>query len=291
MNTHAHPARMIVRLALAGWLSACGVLGFVVLGAADRGEKASGRVPFEMLDSNHMVVRVKINGKGPFRLIFDVGAPVTLIGTKAAETSGLVKPGKTRGFLFPIPVEAKVDALEVGELTAKDVPVIVMDHPVLKALGGFFSRPLDGILGFTFFARYRMTLDYQAKEMSFEPVDYEIRDLMKTLPERLAGSKEVKEIILAPSGLWGLTLAKPDEKAKAKSAPGVSIAAVAPGSPAALSGLKSGDLLTSLDGRWTTTLADAYAAAAGVEPGKAVEVVVVRDGKDVTVAVTPRPGF
>lgn len=289
MNTCAYPARTILRLALAGWLSACGVLGFVVLGAADRGEKASGRVPFEMLDSNHMVVRVKINGKGPFRLIFDVGAPVTLVGTKAAEASGLVKPGKARGFLFPIPVEAKVDALELGDLTAKDVPVIVMDHPVLKALGGFFSRPLDGILGFTFFARYRMTLDYQAKEISFEPVDYEIRDLMKTLPERLAGPKDGKEIVLAPSGLWGLTLARPE--AKAKPGPGVSIAAVVPGSPAASSGLKSGDLLTSLDGRWTTTLADAYAAASGVEPGKAVEVVVVRDGKDVTLAVAPKPGF
>src|SRR4029077_12528990 len=100
--------------------------------------------------------------------------PVTLVGKKAAEASGLIKPGEARGFLFPVPVEGKADAFELGELTAKDVPVIVMDHPVLKALGGFFSRPLDGIIGFTFFARYKMTLDYQAKEMSFEPVDYEI---------------------------------------------------------------------------------------------------------------------
>lgn len=289
MNAPTHP-RAIVRLALAGWLAASGVLGFVVLGAADPAEKGKpAKVPFEMIASNHMVVRVKINGKGPYRLIFDVGSPVTLIGTKAAEASGLIKPGEARSFLFPVPVEGKADTFELGELSAKDVPLIVMDHPVLKALGGFFSRPLDGILGFTFFARYRLTLDYQAKEMTFEPVDYEIHDLMKTLPERLAGPKIAREIILAPTGLWGLSLARPDPKAPPGA--GVTIAAVAPDSPAASAGLKPGDLLTTLDGRWTTTVPDVYAAASGASPGKPVEVVVARGGKELTLTVTPMPGF
>ena len=289
MNALPRP-RALLRLALAGWLSACGVLGFVVLGAADRGAKGGpAKVPFEMLASNHMVVNARINGKGPFRFIFDVGSPVTLVGKKAAEASGLIKPGEARGFLFSVPVEGKAGAFELGELTAKDVPVIVMDHPVLKALGGFFSRPLDGILGFTFFARYRLTLDYQAKEMTFEPVDYEIHDLMKSLPERLAGPKIAREIVLAPTGLWGLTLARPDPKAPPGA--GVAIASVVAESPAASAGLKPGDLLTTLDGRWTTTVADVYAAASGAAPGRPVEVVVVRDGKELTLTVTPKPGF
>ncbi len=273
---------------MAGWLAASGVLGFVVLGAAHRADKGPAKVPFEMLASNHMAVRVRINGKGPYRLLFDVGSPVTLVGTKAAEASGIIRPGQARSFLFPVPIEGKADALEIGDVTAKDLPVIVMDHPVLKALGGFFSKPLDGILGFTFFARYRMTIDYQAKEMSFEPVDYEMRDLMKSLPERLAGPKDAREVVLAPAGLWGLTVAEAD---KADTASGVTITAVAPGSPAETAGLKARDVLTTLDGRWTTTVADAFEAAAGAAPGKPVEVVVVRDGKEVTITVTPRLGF
>ena len=44
-------------------------------------------VPFELLPSNHMVLNAKINGKGPFRLVFDVGAPVTLLSNKAGEES------------------------------------------------------------------------------------------------------------------------------------------------------------------------------------------------------------
>ena len=31
-------------------------------------------VPFELLPSGHMTVMVKVNGKGPYRLIFDTGA-------------------------------------------------------------------------------------------------------------------------------------------------------------------------------------------------------------------------
>ena len=37
------------------------------------------RVPFDTIMSQHMVVQVKVNGKGPYRMIFDTGAPFTLL--------------------------------------------------------------------------------------------------------------------------------------------------------------------------------------------------------------------
>ena len=159
--------------------------------------------------------------------------------------------------------EGKIKTLEVGELKAKDLPVIVLDHPTLKALGGFLGRPLDGIIGFTFFARYRTTIDYQAKMMTLEPVDFEVRDLIKDLPDRLAGPKVARRRVLAPAGLWGLTLGEPVDDGA-----GVAIKTVRPGSPAEAAGLKPGDVLTTLDGRWTTNVADAYAAAAAATPGR-----------------------
>jgi membrane-associated protease RseP (regulator of RpoE activity) len=287
--------KRFAQAAFALWLAATALMGFVALGGAgaDKGTAAPAKgkpavVPFEMLDSNHMVVLAKLNGKGPYRLIFDLGAPITLIGNKAAEGSGAVKSDAPKSFLFAMRGEAMVKTLEVGDLKAADLPIVVFDHPLLKALSGFLGRPLDGIIGFTFFARYKTTIDYQAKVMTFEPVDYEVRDLMKTLPDRLAGPKEAKEIVLAPLGVWGLSvgLAKGADPGK-----GVAILAVTPDSPAALAGLKPGDLLTTLDGRWTTTVADAYAAASKAEPGRAIEVVVLRDGKEILLSVTPKPGF
>jgi membrane-associated protease RseP (regulator of RpoE activity) len=276
---------IIHRLMLALSLAASGVLAIALPGAADASKPAT--VPFELLASNHMVVRAKINGKGPYRLVFDLGAPITLLGNKAAEGSGVVKPDAPKSFLFAMRGEGKVDTLEVGDLKAKDLPVVVFDHPILKALSGFLGRPLDGIIGFTFFARYKTTIDYQAKVMTFEPVDHVVRDLMKDLPERLANPRDAKEFVLAPLGLWGLSVAPPE----GEHAPGVKITAVAPESPAAIAGLKVGDTLTSLDGRWTTTIPDAFAAASDVAAGQTTEAIVLRDGKEVTLKVTPTAGL
>jgi S1-C subfamily serine protease len=71
---------------------------------------------------------------------------------------------------------------------------------------------------------------------------------------------------------------------------GVPIAVVYSNSPASHAGLKPGDLLTAIDGRWTTSIADVFAAAAKAEPGRATSVVIQRDGKEQTVTVQPADG-
>ena len=57
--------------------------------ADDREQQAKPVVvPFELLPSGHMTVMVKVNGKGPYRLIFDTGAPITLLNNKRGQGSG-----------------------------------------------------------------------------------------------------------------------------------------------------------------------------------------------------------
>ena len=68
---------------------------------------------------------------------------------------------------------------------------------------------------------------------------------------------------------------------------GVTLADVLPGSAAAAAGLKAGDRLLTLDGRWTDSVDDCFQAASGVKPGEAVEVVVRRGGQEVKAKVTP----
>lgn len=252
------------------------------------GDDAPKRVPFRMLPSNHMVVEAKLNGEGPYRLIFDLGSPVTLLSNKAAVGSKAVDANVRKSFLFGARGEGKIKTLEVGELTAENVPVIVLDHPALKALGGVLGKPIDGIIGYTFFARYRTTLDYQQKELTFVPVDFEVRDLMKSLPAQMAAAKVAGTRVLAPHGLWGLTLGEPTGGVDSK---GVPITSVAPGSPAEAAGLRAGDLIATLDGRWTTTIADTYDAATSIPPGTPTPIVVLRDGAEVTLTVTPKDGI
>ncbi len=286
------PATFRRRFAFSSIVAGLIVLGIGLVRAPADAPKASGKVkavvPFELLATNHMVVRATINGEGPFELIFDVGAPITLLSNNAAEASGTVKANAPRSFLFSMRGEAEVAKFEVGELKAKDLPVIVLDHPLLKAMGQMLGRKLDGIMGYTFFARYRTTIDYKARTMTFEPVEHMVRNLMKDLPERLSGPRVARHRTLALGGLWGLTVSDPEGGVDA---PGVSVRTVLADSPAALAGLKPGDILTAVDGRWTTSVGDTYAAAASVPPGQAVPVVVLRDGKEQTLTVKPAEGF
>ena len=41
-------------------------------------------VPFTLMPTGHFVVSVKINDKGPYKLIFDTGAPTLLINNRIA---------------------------------------------------------------------------------------------------------------------------------------------------------------------------------------------------------------
>lgn len=256
--------------------------------AQDAADAAPIVVPFQMLPSNHMVVEAKFNGKGPYRMIFDLGAPVTLLSNKAATAVKAIGKNAPRSIFMSTRGEGHVDTVELGALKAKDLPVIVMDHPALTALSGFFEKPIEGIIGYTFWARYKMSIDYKAKELTFTPVKFQVRNLMKDLPTQLAGPKVAKKIVLEPHALWGLVLG---DASSSGSEMGLPIKTVYAESPASIAGLKPGDRLTTLDGRWTTTIADAFHAAARATPNQAVEVVVLRDGKEVAVKVTPRDGI
>ena len=209
------------------------------------------------------------------------------MSNRVSEATGVVKASAPRSFLFGMRGEAEVDKLQVGELTATKLPVIVLDHPVLKALEDMTGRQIDGLMGFTFFARYKTTIDYHAHTMTFEPIEYQVRDLLKELPDRLMGPKVTRQRVLAPLGLWGLRLGEPTG---GLDSPGVPIVEVYSGSAAARAGLKPGDVLITLDGRWTTSIADVFHAAADIEPGREATVVIQRDGKEQTSHGRPTDG-
>src|SRR5271166_4474794 len=97
-------------------------------------------VPFELLPSGHMTVMVKVNGKGPYKLIFDTGAPITLLNNKVAKEAGLLKGMARSAFtLFGSMGEVNIGKLEVGKQMANKVPAMVMDHPTVEAISRAFG--------------------------------------------------------------------------------------------------------------------------------------------------------
>jgi membrane-associated protease RseP (regulator of RpoE activity) len=249
-------------------------------------------VPFDLLKTGHMTVMVKVNGKGPYRLIFDTGAPITLLNNKIAREAGLFKGTRRPAFsLFGAMGDVKVKSLEVGGQKAEEVAAVVMDHPTVEAISQALG-PIDGIVGFPFFARFKMTLDYQSRTMTFVPSGFKPPDVLKAMEAVLMSAvvqagNEVPPKVLAPAAQWGMVPRKTsgDEEA------GVTLAEVLPGSAAAAAGLKAGDRLLTLDGRWTDSLTDLYTAAEYVKPGTAVAVRIRRDGKERELKVRPVSGL
>src|SRR5262249_49976631 len=93
-------------------------------------------VPFELTTSRHRVVTVKLNGKGPYRLIFDTGAPIMLINNRIAKDSGVVD-AKTKQpplALFGALGTFTINTMELGDLKADGVGTVVMDHPTVEAI-------------------------------------------------------------------------------------------------------------------------------------------------------------
>jgi len=243
-------------------------------------------VPFELLKSGHMAVQVKVNGKGPYKLIFDTGAPITLVNNKLAREAGLLEGMPRPAFtLFGSMGEVKIKSLEVGGQKATDVAAVVMDHPTVELISKVLG-PIHGIVGFPFFARYRMTLDYQSKTVTFEPNGYNPPDVMKSMLAALTTMGK-GPLQLAPAGQWGLV----PSKEVGDDDDGVDIKEVIAGSPAAQGGLKRGDRLLTLDGRWTDTVKALYEAAAHIKPGTTVTLKVKRGGKEMPLKVTPAEGM
>src|SRR5437868_5739801 len=80
------------------WLSLALVLIFPVSSFADepktkpagaKAEAAAVLVPYRLTDTHHTMVRVKINGKGPYNFIVDTGCPVFLIAEPVGKKIGL----------------------------------------------------------------------------------------------------------------------------------------------------------------------------------------------------------
>ncbi len=129
------------------------------------------RVPYRLTLTNHYLVRVRINGQGPFNFLVDTGAPALFIGTECARKIGLV-PDK-REFWTP------VDRFDIeGGATLKNVKARVEDPFQLEGMNalGLPGATIDGILGFTILARYRMQFDPTEDRMTWTRLDYDPKE-------------------------------------------------------------------------------------------------------------------
>jgi serine protease Do len=269
----------------------------------------SFRVPYRLTDTNHFLVRVRINGKGPFNFLVDSGAPALFVSTESAKKIGL-KPGQDH-FWTPI---NRLD-LE-GGARLEHIKARVEDPFQLVGMNalGLPGATIDGILGFTILARFRLEIDPTQDRMTWTRLDYKPRDLV--VPEHKpgehkSGPPEVQAMnALGPlaKGLAFLMGRQPEEQRHAHGFLGVEwsqeliggrpqlrIRHVLSDSAAAKAGLKPGDLLLQIKDQPINGAKAARTTLGDLEPGENVSLLVRRastaGSRELTLQVTAGEGL
>src|SRR5437763_10796650 len=124
------------------------------------------QVPYSLTATQHVLVRVKLNGKGPYNFILDTGAPVLFIATKIADKAG-VKADK-QGW-------AAVDRFEVeGGVALEKAKAKVDDLFQLEGMNGLglAGAELHGVIGYNVLARYRIEYDFTRPKLSWTTLDF-----------------------------------------------------------------------------------------------------------------------
>jgi membrane-associated protease RseP (regulator of RpoE activity) len=270
------------------------VLGLVFPLQADEDKKIetkSYQVPYRLTATQHVLVRAKINGKGPFNFILDTGAPALFVSTAIGKKLD-IKPGKS-GW-------ATLDKFTLeGGATASNVKARIEDPFQLEGMNGLglAGAHLDGIIGYNFLARFRIEFDFTKDKLTFTPLKFDpptpqgleggaaavggldtMAAIMKFVGG-LLGKKAEPEIILP--GFFGMEITDTKE--------GVQVKSVLAKGPAEKAGIKAGDVIQKIQGKSVASAADFRRQAD--HTGLIVGLTVNRGGETKEISVPLPKGF
>lgn len=131
-------------------------------------ESSSVIVPFRLVD-NRIFVDIRLNGRGPFRVIFDTGGD-NIITPEVARTLGLaVKSVGQSGGTGENLVErgeTRVDEMKIGDrLLMKNQDFAVISFA--DAPNVFGSERVDGIIGLEVLQKFVVRIDYAHRRLTF----------------------------------------------------------------------------------------------------------------------------
>jgi PDZ domain/Aspartyl protease len=253
------------------------------------------RVPYRMSETLHLIVRAKLNGKGPFNFIVDTGAPAMFVTTATAKQAEAEKDPEGWSVFERMELEGGA-VITNAKARAEDIfQIRGMNSLNLPGVR------LDGVLGYNILARYRMEFDLAKSTMTWTELDFD-----PPLPEPLRGEgpggappelEMMGNLVqgmgallrrpdpppVEPRGFLGLELMEQDRS--------VLIQSVLPKSPADVAGLRPGDKVVKFADTPVREAAELLAAAALIGPNEEVRIQVQRGDKVIELTATTGRGF
>ncbi|MER3417163.1 MAG: hypothetical protein C4297_13270 [Gemmataceae bacterium] len=224
-------------------------------GQAERGTDATQRyrVPYELTPVKHVMVRAKINGKGPFHFILDTGAPAVFVGTEAAGKAGLQPDARGWAVCNTLEIEGGILLNKERVLVEDPFQLVGMNRMNLAGVR------YHGMLGYTVLARFRIEYDFTQRHLHWTPLSWKppapkglaqlggkvppevsMMSGMATLFSTLLGGRRPETQFLQRPFL-GIEYQETEE--------GLLVRKVVLDSPAYRAGVKVGDSVTAIAGR------------------------------------------
>ena len=248
----------------ARWLLFALFLAFPAFAQTDEPKKVEpkkeakpGVVPYRLTDTHHTLVRVKINGKGPFNFIVDTGCPVFLIAEPVGAKIGL-KTDKGWATLDKLELEG---GLELTKVKARVETPFQIEGMNAMGLPGV---ELHGLMGYTVLAKYKMEFDFTKKQMVWTPVSTE------PLPPQ-------------SRGFFGFEMEEKNSQ--------VRVAKVLADSPAAKAGLKKGDRIVSIDATEVNSISEVLERTSKFTAGTRATFAIERGKEKQELAITAGEGL
>ena len=243
-------------------------------------------IPYRLTDTKHVLVRVKLNGKGPFNFIIDTGAPALIMTEAVAKKVG----GKTdEGWTL-------FDKLDIeGGLSIAKPRGVAIDMFQLKGMNsmGLAGVELHGVIGYNILAQFRIEYDFTETKLKWTPVDFKVPDpkrivdkdksqgsleMIGTLMQFLSAFSGIKpNFEIHPRGFLGTEVEAENKE--------LVIKAVLAGSPAEKAGLKVGDRIQQAKGKSLTTADDLLEVVRKLPQGSTLKLSIKRgdETQDITV--------
>jgi hypothetical protein len=246
----------------------------------------SFQVPYRLTKAKHLLVRAKINGKGPYNFIVDTGAPALFVAVPVARKLDIKTDNRDWGVLDRFEIE--------GGVVLTKIKGRIETPPQIEGMNGLglAGVELHGMIGYDILARYRLEIDFTRDKMVWTPLDYKPKASMSLGGGRATGGLDLLGSLMKSlssllgtqasppfqlRGFLGLELKDGDDNPVVQS--------VLAEGPAGKAGVKVGDRVTHVQGRSVLDISDMQRYVSRRKPGEQIRLTVQRgkDTKDIAV--------
>jgi predicted aspartyl protease len=174
-------------------------------------EAGSRKVP-AYVEGGHVYVEASIDGSAPALFILDTGASANVLTPQAATKFGIESQGSLNatgvGESQVGASLATVSSVRIGPATLSKQMFAIIPLPPISLVRNGSEEPIAGLLGYDFFRRLRVTIDYAGQTVELMPLQACTAREQSSVPLYLDDSRvpRIPLTIAGQEALWTLDL-------------------------------------------------------------------------------------